>query len=143
MIISGAADSETCCNLIVQVWNHAIWQKKDTATDKYTRPNGYFVSDFNDALDNLFADPDFQMKINAIKENQEAVNSIIGRLTNPPEEYKTAYESLSDYYRAYRTFSNMAINPMGSLNSFSENFDITDTELMQYYHELEFYLQVQ
>lgn len=140
-MLSGAADSEDCCNLIVQVWNNAIWQKKDSVTDKYTKPDGYFVTDFNEALDNLFADSDFNTQIGSIKGNQKTVNSIIGQLKNPPEEYKAAYEALSECYDAYRTFTNMAINPTGSLNTFSADFDAADTEFIHCYHVMEFYLQ--
>lgn len=140
-MLSGAADSENCCNLIVQVWSNAIWEKEDSDTDKYTKPDGRFVTDFNEALNNLFADSDFNTQIGNIKENQETVNSIIGQLKNPPEEYKAAYETLSECYDAYRTFTNMAINPTGSLNTFSADFDAADTEFIHCYHVMEFYLQ--
>lgn len=140
-MLSGAADSENCCNLIVQVWNNAIWEREDSATDQYTRPDGHFVTDFNEALNNLFADSDFYMQINNIVENQDAVNSLISQLKNPPEEYKEAYKALSECYDAYRTFTNMTINPTGSLKSFSADFDAADTEFMHCYHVMEFYLQ--
>ena len=40
-------DAESSANLIKQVWYNAIYEKRDDKTDKYTRPKGYFVSDFN------------------------------------------------------------------------------------------------
>lgn len=140
-MLSGAVDAENCCNLIVQVWNNAIWEKKDDATDRYTRPDGYFVEDFNDALENLFTDSEFCSQIDLIMENQRAVNKIVGKLKNPPEEYRAAYEALSECYNAYLTFTNMAINPTGSLNTFSEDFDEADTEFVHCYQKMEFYLQ--
>lgn len=140
-MLIGAADAESCCNLIVQVWNNAIWEKADSETDIYTRPEGHFVTDFNDALDNLFSDPDFCAQINSIMENQETVNSIVGLLANPPEEYKSAYESLAKCYDAYRRFINMAVNPTGSLNTFSADFDDADKEFMRCYQAMDFYLQ--
>lgn len=140
-MLSGAVDAENCCNLIVDVWNNAIWEKEDEVTDRYTRPDGHFVEDFNDALNNLFADSEFSLQIDDIVENQRTVNSIVGRLKNPPEEYKSAYESLSKCYDAYLTFTNLAINPTGSLNTFSEDFSNADTEFIHCYHLMEFYLQ--
>ncbi len=140
-MLSGAADAENCCNLIIEVWNNAIWEKEDDATDRYTKPHGDFVADFNDALDNLFADSEFCLQIDNISENQRTVNSIVGQLKNPPEEYKSAYETLSVYYDAYLTLTNMAINPAGSLNTFSEDFSDADTEFIHGYHLMEFYLQ--
>jgi len=47
----------------------AIYEKRDDKTDKYTRPKGYFVSDFNDALGNLYADSSFSSKISSIEDN--------------------------------------------------------------------------
>lgn len=117
--------------------------KEDPATDNYTKPDGYFVDDFNFALENLFADPKFYTQINAIKENQETVTSIIAQLKNPSEEYKTAYESLSEYYDAYLTFTNLAINPSGSLNTFSEDFDAIDEKCLHCYQVMVFYIQDQ
>lgn len=140
-MLSGAVDAENCCNLIVEVWNNAIWEIEDDITDQYTRPNGHFVEDFNDALDNLFADSEFCLQIDNIIENQRTVNSIVGQLKNPPEEYKSAYESLSKCYDAYLTFTNLAISPTGSLNTFSEDFNDADTEFIHCYHLMEFYLQ--
>lgn len=140
-MLFGAADAESCCNLIVQVWNNAICEKADSETDIYTRPEGHFVTDFNDALGNLFSDPDFCAQIDSIMENQETVNSIVGLLANPPEEYKSAYESLAKCYDAYRRFINIAVNPTGSLNTFSADFDDADKEFMRCYQAMDFYLQ--
>lgn len=140
-MLAGAVDAENCCNLIVQVWNNAIWEKEDDTTDQYTMTDGHFVEDFNDALNNLFADPEFSLQIDNIVENQAIVNSIVGQLKNPPEEYKSAHESLSECYDAYLTFTGLAVNPTGSLNTFSEDFENADTEFLHCYHVMEFYTQ--
>lgn len=139
-MLLGAADAESCCNLIRQVWSNAIYEKDDDETDKYTKVNGRFVSDFNDALDNLYEDSDFQTQISDIEENQETVISIMKELQNPPEEYKTAYKSLVECYDAYLTFTNMAIYPDGSLNTFSDDFDDADTEFLHCYDTMKIYL---
>ncbi|MCM1541995.1 MAG: hypothetical protein NC121_12140 [Blautia sp.] len=140
-MLSGAVDAENCCNLIVRVWNNAIWEKEDSETDLYTRSDGHFVKDFNDALYNLFSDSEFCEQINSILENQERVNSIVGLLADPPEEYKNAYDSLTKCYDAYRRFMNMAVNPTGSLNTFSEDFDDADNEFIRCYQAMDFYIQ--
>ena len=62
-MLSGASDAETCGNLIKQVWYNAIYKESDSTTNKYTKPDGYFVSDFNDALQNLFSDSSFSGQI--------------------------------------------------------------------------------
>ena len=60
-MLDDAALAEANGNLIIQVWNNAIWSKQDGDTDKYTMTDGKFVSDFNDALNNLFSDESFTL----------------------------------------------------------------------------------
>ena len=69
-MLSGASDAETCGNLIKQVWYNAIYKESDSTTNKYTKPDGYFVSDFNDALQNLFSDSSFSGQIADINSKQ-------------------------------------------------------------------------
>ena len=114
-MLSGASDAETCGNLIKKVWYNAIYKESDSKTDKYTKPDGYFVSDFNDALQNLFSDSSFSGQIADINSNKDTVNSLMKKLKNPPEEYKDAYEALSKLYDAYISLTNLATDPTGSL----------------------------
>ena len=140
-MLTGASDAETCGNLIKQVWYNSIYEKRDDTTDKYTRPKGYFVSDFNDALGNLFLDTSFQSKISSIEENQKTVSSLMKELKNPPEEYKDAYEAISELYDAYISLTNLATDPSGSLQTFSTNFNEADSETLNCYNAMKLYLE--
>lgn len=140
-MLSGASDAETCGNLIKQVWYNAIYEKSDSATDKYTRPKGYYVSDFNEALQNLFLDSSFSSQIADINDNKDTVNSLMKKLKNPPEEYKDAYESLSELYDAYISLTNLATDPTGSLQTYSQNFNDADNETLNCYNALKMYLE--
>ena len=139
-MLSGAYEAETCGNLIKQVWYNAIYEEIDPSTDEYTRPDGYFVSDFNDALDNLFSDSSFTSKLESIETNQSTVQSLMKDLKNPPEEYEDAYAALSKFYDAYTKLTNLAINPTGSLQTFSSNFNDADTEAYSSYSAMELYI---
>lgn len=139
-MLYGASDAETCGNLIKSVWYNAIYEESDAETDQYTRPNGYFVSDFNEALQNLFMDTNFSSQISEIEENQKTVNSLMKELKNPPEEYEDAYEAISELYDAYLAFTNLVTDPSGSLQSFSDNFNDADTEMLNCYKAMELYL---
>lgn len=139
-MLSGASDAETCGNLIKQVWYNAIYEKKDDETDKYTRPKGYFVSDFNDALGNLFADESFSSKVSSIKDNRETVNGLMKNLKNPPDEYRDAYDAVSDLYDAYISLTNCAVDPSGSLQTYSSNFNDADTNTLNAYNAMKLYL---
>ena len=140
-MLSGASDAETCGNLIKQVWYNAIYEKSDSKTDKYTKPKGYYVSDFNDALQNLFSDSSFSGQIADINDNKDTVNSLMKKLKNPPEEYKDAYESLSKLYDAYISLTNLATDPTGSLQTYSQNFNDADNETLNCYNALKMYLE--
>lgn len=139
-MLSGASDAETCGNLIKKVWYNAIYEETDTETDKYTRPKGYFVSDFNEALKNLFSDTKFNRQIDEIEDNQKTVNSLMKKLKNPPEEYEEAYEAVYQLYNAYLSFTNLVIEPSGSLQSFSNKFSDEDKETLNCYNTMKLYL---
>lgn len=140
-MLSGASDAETCGNLIKNVWYNAIYKESDSKTDKYTKPNGYFVSDFDDALQNLFSDSSFSGQIADINSNKDTVNSLMKKLKNPPEEYKDAYEALSKLYDAYISLTNLATDPTGSLQTFSQNYNDSDNETLNSYNVLKMYLE--
>ena len=87
-MLTGASDAESSANLIKQVWYNAIYEKRDDETDKYTRPKGYFVSDFNDALGNLYADSSFSSKVSVYwdlydKNHMEAIRKYDGHMFCP------------------------------------------------------------
>ena len=139
-MLSGAGDAESSANLIKQVWYNAIYEKQDDETDKYTKPDGYFVSDFNDALGNLYSDESFSRKISSIKDNQDTVGGLMKELKNPPDEYKEAYDALSVFYEAYISLTNCAIDPSGSLQTYSSSFNDADTNTLNAYKSMELYL---
>ena len=140
-MIASAGQAEECGNLIQQVWYNAIYEERNTSTDKYTRPNGYFVTDFNDALNNLFEDSSFQTKISNIEKNQDTMNSLMKELKNPPEEYEDAYEAVSELYDAYLTLTNLVVNPTGSLQTFSDDFNDADSEALKCFNAVSIYLE--
>lgn len=141
-MLQGCADAETACNLIQKTWNNAIWEKSDKETNKYTKTKGVFVSDFNDALGNLFADEDFKKQLGEISENQSQVTAYMKALQSPPKKYEKAYDKITEFYETYLQFTNMAINPSGSLNSFADDFEKIDKKSMKIYDEMQVYIDV-
>ena len=141
LMLSGAADAENACNLIKSVWYNTIYEEYDTKTDKYTLSNGYgFNNDFNDSLQALFSDQEFKNTITDIEVNQISVAGYMKNLQNPPEEYKEAYESIKKLYDSYLELTNLAVNPTGSLQTFSNNFNTADSETLQNYEAMKLYL---
>lgn len=140
-MLLGASESETCANLIKKVWYNTIFKESDYETDKYTKPDGYFVSDFNESLGNLYWDSDFVNKISDIKENKETVNSFMKKLKNPPEEYEEAYDALKELYDSYLSLTNLATDPSGSLQTYSSDFAEADKETLNCYNAVKIYFE--
>ena len=139
-MLLGAVDAEDAGNLIHSVWYNAIYEKRDSTTDKYTRPNGWFVDDFNDALSKLFSDSSFKSTISAIESNQSSVAGLMKELKNPPEEYEDAYEAIKELYDAYTALTNLVTSPTGSLQSFTQDFNDAVTEVVNCYNTMELYI---
>lgn len=139
-MLLGAIEAEEAGNLIKSVWYNAIYEESDSKTDKYTRPNGWWVSDFNDALGNLFSDASFISTVSSIESNQELVAGLMKDLKNPPEEYEDAYDAIKELYDAYTALTNLATNPTGSLQTFSQNFNEADTAVANCYDAMELYI---
>jgi uncharacterized membrane protein len=140
-MVDGAVDAENSGNIIIQVWNNAIFETQDVATDKYVIVNGQFVSDFNDALDNLFSDQEFISTIYKIQENQTYVRSAMKDMVNPPKGYEKAFNTLEKMYAAYIELTDIVVNCSGSLESFSKEYNNADTELAKQYHATEIYVK--
>lgn len=139
-MLDGAVKAETAGNLIMSVWYNAIYEKRDDQTDKYTIVNGKFVDDFNDALDNLFADKNFIDSISEIELNQSEVTELMKKLKNPPRKYEEAYSVLTIYYDNYLKMTKSVISPTGSLNTFSEDFNTYDEDTVNAYEKMKLYL---
>lgn len=139
-MLDGAAKAETAGNLIKSVWYNAIYEVRDAETDKYTMKNGKFVDDFNDALSNLFADENFMNSISEIELNQSNVTDLMKKLRNPPTQYEEAYSVLKNYYDNYLQMTKLVINPTGSLQTFSEDFNTYDTDTVNAYEKMKLYL---
>ena len=139
-MLDGAAKAENAGNLIKSVWYNAIYEERDTETDKYTMKNGKFVDDFNDALSNLFADENFVNSISEIELNQSKVTGLIKKLKNPPKKYEEAYAVLKTYYDNYIKMTKSVISPTGSLQTFSEDFNTYDTDTVNSFEKMKLYL---
>lgn len=137
LMIDGGSDAESLCNLTLRVWGNAIYEERDDVTDKYTRPDGWWVSDFNKALANLFADSSTKETIANIENNQVSVKDLMKKLQNPPEGLDKCYDTVSDLYEAYKTLTDLAINPSGNYSGFSSNKSEAVSNFMSAFEKLD------
>ncbi len=137
VMLSGGSDAEDLCNLTLKVWGNSIFETADAETDPFTRPNGYFVDDFNTALQYLFLDSETRETISDIKENQDAVKELIKKLQTPPEELSNCYDTVSELYSAYKTLTDLAINPSGNYSGFSDSKRSAVSDFLESYETLD------
>ena len=136
LTITGGSDAESLCNLTAQVWSNAIYEERDTKTDKYTRPNGYWVEDFNEALSNLSAASSTKSTVSDLEANQTLVQALMKELQNPPEGLENSYDTVTELYTAYKGLTDLAINPSGNYNSFTESKSSKVSDFMDAYDKL-------
>ena len=140
-MLDACSIAEDCGNLIKSVWSNAIYKESVENTDEYTQPNGRFVLDFNDALGNLFADSSFSEKVESVSDKQEAVNTLMKKLKNPPQEYKDAYDKMQEFYDAYMTLTNLVTDPSGNLQTYADSFSKADADASNWYKAMKVYLE--
>lgn len=138
LMLAGAIDAEELCNLTKSVWYNTIFEESDSATDKYTKSSyGLFHSDFDTSISNLYADASTKETVSDIQENQSLVDDLMKDLQNPTEEFAACYETLDSLYDVYKTLTNLAVSPTGSLNTFSETFRDADSSFLTYFEKME------
>ncbi len=141
-ILKSGAECEDVGNLTLNVWKNCISQKSDDTTDKFTKNNGIFYSDFNDALTTLFEDPDYKTSVSMIEIDNENILEMMKFMTEVPNDYTEIYNELKSFVELYQNFSNLVVNPYGSYNSFSEEYQTTDRNLVNQYNKMKIYLDI-
>lgn len=134
-VINGAANTEDAGNRMLQVWRLAIYEENRDAWPEEARP--YFATDFNEALDLLFADENFNGTIESIKTNQQVVAEVMRRLSNPPEDCKSAYNTAQDLYLDYKKFTDLVVSINGSYSTVSDSFAELDSAVVSKWELLE------
>lgn len=143
LMIEGTTSAEEAGKLIHDVWYNTIFEEFDSLTDEFTMDSdGYkFYDDFNEALSNLFNDYSFSKKLDSIKENLVSVNSMMKELNNPPKKYQEAYIILKDFYDAYLELTNLVLNPTGSLQTFTDDFNEADSKVANALKKISIYIE--
>ncbi len=136
-----AIQAEKLGNLIKNVWHNAIWETEDSETDKFTKVNGEFVSDFNIALNNLFDDEAFRTTMLALSTRQQQARMEMKGMMDPPEGFENAFKALENMYYAYLSLTDIVLYCDGSYDSFSKELKEADENLINLYHTAELYVK--
>ena len=87
----------------------------------------------------LFSDESFGELISKIIEGKDIVDYFMKSIQNPPEEYITEYNAILEFYDAYLELIDLAINPKGSLTSFSSNYNSAISNAYKCYEKASLY----
>lgn len=140
-MIEDAKNAEDYGNLIRSVWYNAIFKKDDSETNIYTKKNGTFVSDFNDALGNLFNDSDFTSKLSDLKKNENLVKTFMKQLQDRSTENPDAYNVISEMYSSYMKLIDLVTSPQGSLTSYTSEFREADSDIADKWNSVQLYFE--
>lgn len=136
-MLSSGSDAESLMNLTSKVWSNTIYKKFDSETDKYTRKNGYWESDFNNSLDNLFKDSSTKTKIENIKSSEVKVSEMMKKLQKPPKEYEKLYDTLLELNSSYQATIDLAKSPQGNITAFNNNKNEKINKFMEIYKKIQ------
>ena len=119
-------------NLLMKVWYNSIGKISDPETDRFTSPNGYFVEDFNEALNLLYEDEEFSKNLSLIEEKQNELRKLEKQLPEPPTEYEEFHE---DTIKLMDGWIEISMNILSPNKSYLEMNDVFN-ELIQEQNDL-------
>lgn len=131
--LAGASEAEDVCVLVVNVWQDAIFDDSSDETSKYVSG----VSDFNEALERVYADEDIKEKLSSIKDYEGYLETNFKNLQSVPSELEKAYDAAVQVNTAFKALAQMAESPTGSYNSYSADEKEKVNAFMSAYSTLE------
>ena len=114
---SAAADAEDICVLTANVWYDAIYGDSDEDTEQYVEG----ADDFNEAIQNVYADEDIQETLDEIEEKQDTLAYYIQALQDCPEELSSAYSAALETYTTFNDLAEFALSPSGNYTTYIES----------------------
>ena len=121
-MLNGATEAETVCNVMKSAWYTTIYQG-------FYIINGTTCYNFDDTIiaeKKLF---ESNGKYENIRKSKNTVEAIIGKMGNASSSNQRQYDDMMKIYSNYTKFVNMALNPSGSLTSFSADFKTIDSDI--------------
>lgn len=149
MVVVAVAEAEDVCITTRQVWYNTIFKESDIETNEYTiKSNAYsptvgdytdsqFNDDFNVSIKRLYESEYMKKKLDSIDGWNESISEMQKKLSDPPKEIEAEYDSFVKLIDAYYDLTDLAKEPTGSLQSYSEKFNECDYELMSLYNKLD------
>lgn len=135
-MLEGMQKAEGVTDLTYKVWRNTIYEEFEIETYEYTGGMGSFNTSFNTSLTKLYSDAKILAIVADIESNQKSVSTTMRKLMNPKKEFAPCYETLSEMYTTYQGFTELAVNPNGTLQSFSQNTNEKSSRFKELFSKL-------
>lgn len=117
--------SEDMVSTYQDVWHDAIFEDHYTIDGKSYRSG----DDFNDAMKAQYSSFQSNGDVTELEADQVGMEEDMKKLKNPPEKYKSMYKDIVDAYSSLDEFIQLADNPEGSLDSYTDKYNKLDGEV--------------
>lgn len=137
-MMEGAKIAESAGGMVLDVWHDSIWNTDNEKTNKYTKDdNGYFYTDFNDALSKYVSSDEYGNSVNSILSQREEATKYMRKIRRGvPKKHERLYSDIEELYDTFVEFSNLAMYFDGSYNSVLEKFNELDDKIVTEYRKV-------
>lgn len=138
LTLSGGAVAEKAGNMIKSVWYNTIYEKYSPETLQYTtKDGGGYHDDFNTAISLYLSSDEYIQYAAILKINLADADKSYLEIKDPPKGCEDAFEIVKVMYDNYEVLVGSALNPTGSLQTYSESFNAADAGFMDAYNKLD------
>ena len=113
---------------------------KNKIAYKTTLPDYYFNDSFNDSLSNLFASSEYKTAVNYLDLVLNGTGNRMEDLSKVPSGLEDIYEKLSDLYDSYEEILDCAINPTGSIITYTQRINNASSDFLSNYKKAKKYI---
>lgn len=146
-IFENSQEAESLINQYLDVWDYSIKSRGAISFDEMIYVTGLseedvrehfpenaagnISSDFSVNISSLHSYFESKDKFDALEKKSIEIKEQMQELKNPPSEYERAYEEVLDLYAYGEEFIGMALDPSGSLQSFTENKNNLTSDILE------------
>ena len=126
-------------NTMVDGYNTTLAMTDDIHTVWY---NAVFdLQDFDAALQRHFSSSTYKSKAKELNANVFTASEYMVKLSKVPNGYERQYKAIENYYDYYYDFAQCALNPSGSLLSYTQDINNLSDSAHRYYSECYNYIE--
>lgn len=152
-MIGTASKAESMLNDYASVWSHTIESRGAIPVAEMASVIGleakvvkeHFVinsmgnipDDFSTNIHSLNNYFESSGELEDIKSSRNDIKDRVSDLNDPPEEYTKVYDEILDMYNLFMEYTDMALDPSGSLKEFNSNRSRLSSDFINKYNRIE------